>query len=155
MTENADRYEVLDDAHLLALCIWRESSNQGMLGRRAVGCVIRNRVTSHWLGDSTYHAVILHPYQFSSFNAPPRTHITDPNESRWPVDGEESWMDCLATANDIIGGIEDVTNGAKFYYSPPLKAPPSAWGAVAATAHIGALDFFKPAPADLSLTGEL
>ena len=151
----AQPYTDFDDAHLLALCIFRESSNQPMLGRRGVGCCARNRVNSRWLGDSTYHGVILHPYQFSSFNAPPRTHITDPNESRWPVDGDPAWVECLAEANYVLAGCDDVTNGSRFYFSPPVKVPPTAWGPVVPTASIAALSFWKPAPADLSIQGDV
>lgn len=148
-------YEALDDTHLLALCIWREARGEGMLGRRGVGCVVRNRVNAGWLRNDTYQGVILHPYQFSSFNAPPRTHISDANESLWPLDGDVNWMGCLAEANDVLAGCDDVTNGAMFYYSPPLSAPPKAWGPVVATASIGRLAFWKPAPADLSMTGDV
>ena len=126
-----------------------------MLGRRGVGCVCRNRVQANWLRNDTYQGVILHPYQFSSFNAPPRTHITDANELLWPIDGDAVWMDCLATANDVLGGIDDCTNSAMFYFSRPLTSPPPAWGAVIPTASIGHLSFWKPAPADLSLQGDL
>jgi len=148
-------YEELDEPHLLALLIWREAANQGMLGRRGVGCNARNRVNAHWLGDKTYHSVILHPYQYSSFNAPPRTHITDPNESKWWTDGEQSWVQCLAEANYVLSGCDDVTNGSRFYFSPPVKVPPTQWGAVVPTASIGNLSFWKPAPADLGNQGDL
>jgi spore germination cell wall hydrolase CwlJ-like protein len=143
----ATSYDQLDDTHLLALCIWREARGEGMLGRRGVGCVVRNRVRHGGFG-SGYSGVVLKHYQFSSFNA------TDPNSSKWPTDGTVDWMGCIAEANDVLGGGDDVTNGALFYFSPPLTAPPHAWGAVIATAHIGNLEFYKPAPADLSLQGD-
>jgi spore germination cell wall hydrolase CwlJ-like protein len=149
MMENADRYEVLDDAHLLALCIYREARGESFLGKRGVGCVVRNRVDAHTYFGHDYPSVILKPYQFSSFNA------NDPNTNVWPADGDPVWIECLAEANDVLAGCDDVSNGALFYFSPPLTAPPRAWGAVVATAHIGHLNFYKPAPADLSLEGDV
>ena len=144
----ATSYEALDDAHLLALCIWREARGEKFLGQRGIGCVVRNRVAAHGYGQG-YAGVILKHYQFSSFNE------SDINSKLWPIDGEASWMSCLAEANNVLAGVDDVTNGALFYFSPPLIAPPHAWGAVIATAHIGNLNFYKPAPADLSLTGDV
>src|SRR5215813_5580046 len=110
---NAVPYEDLDDAHLLALCIWREARGEGMFGRRGVGCTVRNRINAHSYFGHDYATVILKPYQFSSFN------VSDTNSTRWPIDGELSWMGCLAEANEVLGGCDDVTNGALFYYSPP------------------------------------
>ncbi|HWH59342.1 MAG TPA: cell wall hydrolase [Terriglobales bacterium] len=119
-----------------------------MLGRRGVGCVVRNRIAARSFFGHNYASVILKPWQFSSFNQ------SDPNSSKWPTDGTIDWMSCMAEANDVLGGCDDVTNGALYYFSPPLTAPPHAWGAVIATAHIGNLNFYKPAPANLSLEGD-
>ena len=145
----AQPYADLDDAHLLALAIWREARGEGMLGRRGVGCVVRNRIDARTYFGNDYESVILKPWQFSSFNS------NDPNASQWPIDGEQSWVQCLAEANDVLMGCDDVTNGALFYFSPPLTAPPHAWGPVIATAHIGNLNFYKPAPAELSAQGDV
>ena len=145
-------YENLSDEQLLALCIWREARGEMNLGKRAVGCVVRNRVAKQsWMGHD-WQSVILKPYQFSSFNAPPRAKITDPNEAKWPEDDEADWLDCLDAAREVIDPTSgDVTNGGLYYYSPPLTAPPTAWGAVVPTASIGHLSFWKPAaPVDLS-----
>lgn len=140
----AQPYEDLDDAHLLALCVFRESRGESFLGKRGVACVVRNRVNAHSYFGHDYPSVILKPWQFSSFNS------SDPNHTVWPTDGEESWMESLAEANNVLGGCADVTNGALFYYSPPLTSAPSAWGNVIATAHIGHLNFYRPAPVNLS-----
>jgi spore germination cell wall hydrolase CwlJ-like protein len=143
----AQPYGELDDAHLLALCIWREARGEGMFGRRGVGCVVRNRVNHGGYGVG-YPGAILKPWQFSSFNT------SDINAALWPIDGSLDWMGCLAEANDVLAGIDDVTNGALLYFSPPLTAPPHAWGNVIATAHIGNLNFYKPAPTELNLQGD-
>lgn len=146
---DATDYTNLDNAHLLALCIFREARGEKFLGKRGVACVVRNRVNARSYFGHDYPSVILKPWQFSSFNN------SDPNHTVWPADGEESWMDSLAEANEVLGGCDDVTNGALFYFSQPLTQPPPAWGAVIPTASIGHLSFWKPAPADLSLTGDL
>lgn len=140
----ATPYTDLDEPHLLALCIYREARGEGFLGKRAVGCVVRNRVNAQSYFGHSYDAVILRPYQFSSFNQ------NDPNSTIWPADGEASWVECVAEANDVLAGCDDVTNGALFYYSPPLTAPPRAWGPVIPTASIGHLSFWKPSPVSLS-----
>lgn len=144
----AQPYEDLDDAHLLALCIWREARGEGMLGRRGVGCVVRNRIAARTYFGHDYQSVILKPWQFSSFNR------NDPNANQWPTDGELSWMGCLAESNEVLGGCDDLTRGALFYFSPPLTAAPHAWGPVIPTASIGNLSFWKPAPAELNLQGD-
>lgn len=149
-------YEELTDEELVSLCIWREARGEMQMGKRAVGCVIRNRVSHPGWWGRDWRSVVLCPYQFSSFNAPPRTHITDPNESKWPEDDEADFLDSLDAAKQVMDpGTNDVTNGASLYFSRPLTMPPVSWGAVLPTASIGHLVFWKPAPADLSLTGEL
>jgi hypothetical protein len=148
-------YEELTDEELIQLCAWREARGTGALGMRAVCCVIRNRVNQRWLGDSTYHGVILHPYQFSSFNAPPRTHITDANESKWPSDTDVAGLLALEEAQDALSGEPDITNNAVFYFSKPITSPPREWGAVVPAASISSLVFWKPAPAELNLQGDV
>jgi N-acetylmuramoyl-L-alanine amidase len=147
---NPQPYEQLSDLQLAALCIWREARGEGLLGKRGVAHVIHNRAQQGF-GYSIAH-VILKPYQFSSFNA------NDPNADKWPADADHSWLDCQQTASEVLGGSdEDITNGATFYYSPPLTAPPHAWGPVDIVLKVGNLTFCKPArrPADLGLQGDL
>jgi hypothetical protein len=98
---------------LLALCGWREARNQGRLGMTAVCWSVRNRVSHpaiHWWGQS-WPGVILHPYQYSSFNH------DDPNALLLPSDpaSDSSWADALQAAENV--------------YTPPprvrLWAPPT------------------------------
>jgi N-acetylmuramoyl-L-alanine amidase len=139
-------YSLMSDMGLLALCAWREARGEGQAGMRAVCCVVRNRVNKPCWWGHDYHSVILHPYQFSSFNAPPRTKITDPNESKWPADDDPTWIIAQEEAQDALNGEPDTTRGATLYYSRPITFPPSEWGPVVATATIGHLSFWKPAP---------
>ena len=129
-----------------------------MLGRRGVGCVCRNRVPGQLASATTpIKASSSTRTRLSSFNAPPCTHITDANEMLWPIDGDQVEMDCLATANDVLGVIiDDLHEIARCStLADRLRPPPPAWGAVIPTASIGHLSFWKPAPADLSLQGDL
>jgi spore germination cell wall hydrolase CwlJ-like protein len=137
-------YDLMSDMGILALCCWREARGEGLLGKRAVACVVRNRINADSFFGHDWHSVILKPYAFSSFNA------NDPNSDKWPEDSDQSFEDCCDVAQMVIDGAEDVTNGALYYYSPPLTAPPHAWGNVIAAASIGHLSLWKPglAPID-------
>ena len=149
---NPQPYEQLSDLDLLGLCIWREARGESTMGKRAVGCVIRNRIKVNSYYGHDWHTVILKKWQFSSFNA------NDPNSSKWPEDDEADWLDCLDAAREVMDPTSnDVTNNALYYFSPPLTVPPTAWGPVVPVAAIGHLFFWKPAPrhVDLSLEGDV
>lgn len=140
---NPAPYEQLSDLDLCALCIWREARGEGVLGKRGVAHVIKNRAKEGF-GYSIPH-VILKPYQFSSFNA------SDLNSTKWPADDDHSWLDCQQTAQEVLEGQDfDITDGATFYFSPPLAVPPKAWGNVQITLKVGNLTFCKSVqPVDL------
>lgn len=141
---NAIPYDSLDDVTLCALCVWREARGEGMLGKRGVAHVITNRVQHGGYGLG-FHGVILKPYQFSSFNA------SDPNSSKFPLDGEADWLDCMDAAKAVTQTAEeDFTKGSLFYFSPPLTAPPPAWGPVEPMLTVGRLTFCKPVQPDSS-----
>lgn len=132
-------YGQLSVSDLLALCVWRESSDQYPLARAGVCWTIRNRVEHPtWWGHS-YQTVILKPFQFSSFNA------SDINNTRWPKDDDESWPQVLETCAGVMSGaIPDPTQGATLYFSPPLTQPPHAWGQVDILVKLDELTFCKP-----------
>jgi len=137
-------YSELSDLDLCALCIWREARGEGVLGKRGVGHVIKNR-SLQGFGYTIPH-VILKPYQFSSFNA------NDPNSEKWPADTDHSWLDCQQTAQEVLEGNDfDITDGATFYFSPPLTEPPHAWGPVDVVLKVGNLTFCKAHPPELDL----
>ncbi len=125
-----------DERLLTALCVWRESRGESQLGKLGVVWTLRNRCSlapaqgfKHTLTDN-----ILKPWAFSSFNA------NDPNADKYPDASDASWQHCLAAVDSTE---PDPTDGAVFYYSPPIPAPPPAWGHVAPTASIGNLHFCK------------
>ena len=76
---------------------------------------------------------ILKPWAFSSFNS------DDPNSTKYPTPNEPSWLDCLHATRE--NGDYDPTDGAVFYFSLPLTAPPKAWGPVKISTVIGGLTF--------------
>jgi hypothetical protein len=137
-------YKDLSDLTLLELCVWREARGEGFDGKRGVAHVVRNRVYGgvHWWGRD-WHSVILHPWQFSSFNA------SDPNSNQWPGDADPSWAECCAASIPIYNGTdEDLTLGATFYFDVSIDWPAS-WGPQANyenTLNLGRLRFWKLLP---------
>jgi len=124
--KGSDKKSVLwgePDDMLLALCIYGEARGEPLLGKLAVGLVVRNRVQNR---QSTYREIILEPYQFSCFNKDDPNYqkimrIADtPDDQRHAI---PFFHDCLLVANAVIDGIEDFTNGAEFFYAHYIPAP--------------------------------
>ena|SRR5438034_2255785 len=134
------RYDELSDEVLCALCVYREARGEGELGKRGVAHVILNRMKANKFFGHDVRSVILKPYQFSSFNA------SDPNVDVWPhKENDAAWTECVDTAGKVLLGQDpDLTNGALYYFSPPLTEPPHAWGPVELTLETGNLKFYKP-----------
>lgn len=122
---------------LTALAIWREARNQPLAAQQGVWWVIHNRtlLPAWWNGNHANDpvAVILMPYQFSSFNS------GDPNATKLPSSTDavfESILGWVTTPNT------DPTNGANSYYSTDIAAP--SWAAEAEfTVQLGELKFYK------------
>lgn len=136
-------YKDLSDLALLELAVWREARGEPHDGKRAVAHIIRNRVygSVKWWGVD-WHSVILHPWQFSSFNE------SDPNVALWPSDTDPAFVDaCMSAAPIFLGAdTDDLTNGATFYHDVSIGWP-HAWGNPAnyeQTLAVGRLLFFKP-----------
>lgn len=124
------------DAELLKLCCYREARNQPHSAKLGVVWTVRNRCA--WAPREGFkkeaRGNILKPFAFSSFNP------KDPNSTAFPGLHDAAWDDCAAAVNSPEA---DPTDGAIFYYSLPLTAPPHAWGAVKHTADIGGLHFYR------------
>ena len=137
-------YSELSDLDILTLAVWREARGEQTLGQRAVAHVIRNRTfTPKWWNGHTagsYHAVILFPYQFSSFNP------GDPNADLWPTN-DLSFTSCREAALWVPCGMDpDNTDGAVMYHDTSIGWPTS-WGNEADfvnTVNTGHLRFYKP-----------
>jgi spore germination cell wall hydrolase CwlJ-like protein len=138
-------YTQLTDLELLSLCVWREARGEQSQGQRGVAHVCRNRtLTPAWYNGhraGNYHAVILQPYQFSSFSP------GDPNEKKWPADDDPAWIRCQESALWVPCGVDpDNTFGATAYYDTSITFP-AAWGDEANwvnTLNSGRLRFWKP-----------
>jgi spore germination cell wall hydrolase CwlJ-like protein len=57
----------MDDATLLALCVWDEAAGEMHEGKVAVAKVVYNRMALHYQSDGTVQGTVLAPNQFSGF----------------------------------------------------------------------------------------
>ncbi len=125
------------DQWMLALCLWREARGQSIEAKRAIACVICNRVSDKRWPD-TLPGVILQPWQFSSFNA------GDPNAVKFPSPAHpvewKAFEECVRVACEPAA---DVVGGADHYHSLPEKLWPSWHDPKKVTAHIGPFWFLK------------
>jgi hypothetical protein len=102
---------------LLALCVWREADSLTVEAQTGVMWTIFNRAAKPmwWNGNKQFDipAVILFPKQYSSFNA------NDPNNSRWPKDGNElTIFEEILRLTQLPG--PDPTGDATHYYMGDL-----------------------------------
>src|SRR5277367_6025012 len=115
---NPQPYAQLSDLELCSLCVWREARGEGLLGKRGVAHVIKNRADAPGWWGTSISQVILHPFQFSSFLE------SDPNSGKWPEDNDPSYSDSLTVSEDVlVNGDEDITNGATSYFSTDIPTP--------------------------------
>ena len=123
---------------LLMLCIYREARGESPDAQLGVAWTIKNRLALQgWMGK-TYPAVILKPYQFSSFNA------GDPNATKFPITPTDlAFQPCLMAAKAAYDGLGvDPTSGATHYFDDSIAAPSWTTGATK-TIKIGHLTFYK------------
>lgn len=145
---NPHPYAELSDLEICSLCVWREARGEGLLGKRGVAHVILNRANDpSWWGHSVSQ-VVLHPYQFSSFNP------GDPNADKWPENNDPSYSDSLTVSEDVlVNGDPDITQGATSYYD--ISIPTPIWaGSMDLTLSCGRLRFYrlKSAPEEQTST---
>ena len=132
-----EMYEVV----LLGLCVWRESRNQPMIAQQGVAWTIKNRADHPgWWGHSIV-SVVLHPWQYSSFNA------ADPNATKLPTEDDPAWAQCLGVAQDVWQGITaDPTSGCENYFDASLDSHPPTWatdGSYSKIIDLGELRFWR------------
>lgn len=144
--EREELLKALSSVELLTLCIWGEARGEPVLGKIAVGCVVRNRVMDKKLRWSkSVREVILQPKQFSCFNeGDPNldkivkmaemgsNRLSDPNvkESMWAAHGI------------MYDWLQDVTKGANHYFAVSID-PPDWADPKQETVVIGHHKFFK------------
>ncbi|HEV2133783.1 MAG TPA: cell wall hydrolase [Terracidiphilus sp.] len=101
----------VEDQTVLALCMWRENRGHGVEGMQSVANVIVNRA-ARW--KSTVYWECVRPLQFSSMTAK-----NDPELSLWPRETDAEWAQALELAAQAAAGtLEDITDGALYYYAP-------------------------------------
>jgi Cell Wall Hydrolase len=130
--------------YLIALCVYREARGESIEAKLGVAWVIRNRVKlPRWWGHD-WISVILHHFQFSSFNA-----TNNVQAETFPGPSDPSWADCWNAANVVYAetpSFADPTNGATYYYDKSLDNDPPAFtknGTIEQSAVIGALRFWR------------
>ncbi len=105
---------------ILARTLWGEARGEGMMGMKAVACVVLNRVLvaedrggKYWWGHDI-QSVCLKPWQFSCWNS------NDPNKRKvMLVDTNNTiFREALAIAREAVcGHIKDITSGATHYHT--------------------------------------
>lgn len=123
---------------LLMLCVWREARGENPQAQLGVAWTIKNRLALQgWMGK-TYPAVILKPFQFSSFNP------GDPNATKFPITPSDlAFQPCLMAAKAAYDGVgTDPTGGATHYFDSSIAPPDWTQGATQ-TAKIDHLTFYK------------
>lgn len=110
------------DLDNMALCIWRESRGEGLLGMAAVAHVIVNRANA-WEKNCTspLHNAIYQRNQFSSMSI---STDAEYNLEPKPEDPQYAYAVSLCVPA-IEGKVPDPTNGALYYAN--LKEVTSGW----------------------------
>jgi N-acetylmuramoyl-L-alanine amidase len=109
------------DLTFLALTIWREARGESPDARTGVGFTVQNRVNNPGWWGKTISEVVTKKWQYSSMTDP-----HDPQLVNWPQPTDQSWIDCLNTADQILNqGATDTTQGADSYFD--ISIPPPHW----------------------------
>lgn len=133
MTDQAAALLADYDRIMGALCLWREARGEPIEGRRAIWCVLLNRLKNGGWGN-TLLKVVTARWQFSAFNQ------GDPNSTIFPSVEDPRWWECLeiVTEENPI----DITSGACFYFNPEICRPQ--WASrMIMTATIGHHQFYR------------
>jgi len=111
------------DRVFLALMIWREARGESTEGKAAVAHVALTRsLRPGWWGRNMM-GVLFKKWQFSS--------LTDPNDKQlttWPEADDQSWIDSLQVACDVLDGkLPNPVPWADHYFDDSIDPP--AWAA--------------------------
>jgi len=117
----------LSSIDILALTIYGESRNQGILGQIAVGCVIRNRVKKN-PSYLTFKKVCLKKSQFSCWNLNDPNRIILENLANKIYNKEEIqdkiYTQCEFIAKGIYNDyIIDITKSSDHYFADYIEPP--------------------------------
>lgn len=127
--------------YMAAFTAWREASNQGRDGLRAIIHVIDNRAKdprNRW--PKSWAAIVWQFLQFSSITAPGDPEV---RADRVPIFPDSIFADSYDIAGVIqSGGDFDLTNGATHYFNPSVVLP--TWArTMTKVASIGQHDFYR------------
>ena len=107
----------MTDVNTLACTVFGEARGESHDGKVAIANVVMNRVANsvgrHQFGDGTVSSACLAPWQFSCWNK------NDPNRSviQSADTSDPVFAECLDIATAACAGtLDDITNGATFYY---------------------------------------
>jgi len=104
---------------ILGLVVWREARGESDAGRAGVAFSVLNRVARPTWWGQTVLSVCARKWQYSSMTDP-----HDPQLTRWPLDLDASWWECLEIAAAAIEGrIENPVPGADSYHDTSIGAP--------------------------------
>jgi N-acetylmuramoyl-L-alanine amidase len=127
----------LDDEDLLLALIMGEAEGESIVGKLAVGCVVRNRLDDpRW--PNTWAGVMLQKYQFSCF----LESYFRPGILRhdWQ---NIAWREAKLAAHGIMHGYcRDITHGANHYHARWMKRLPKWAKSVSPVAEIGNHRFY-------------
>lgn len=149
----------MDDATLLALCVWSEAAGESVAGKRAVARVVLNRMAAHYMSDGTVAGTVLYPNQFSGFYF----DMINGRYTRvcWSRDDAEHraesmllraqhqaiWDICLDVADEALGGTmpdQPELSGAVLYLNPAIIPKLPAWASPAKQlCAVGAHTFYR------------
>jgi len=139
------KIEDLDDIQLLTGLLRGEAEGENFIGKCAVACVARNRVSDRRWPD-TYKEVILQPMQFSCFNSLPRQgEILDDLFQKFFTSHEDGWWrECrFAAWGAIFNWYRDFTGGANLYWNPDICTPDWDWDNVQILGKFGKHQFAR------------
>lgn len=109
------------DQMSIALCAWKENRGGGPTGMQSVINVVMNRCRQS--GASPY-AEVYRPLQFSSMSYP-----HDPQLLIQAKEDDPQWEVAQSLAvKAALGTLEDITQGATFYYALSIPVRPK-WAA--------------------------
>ncbi|MFV0626348.1 MAG: cell wall hydrolase [Alphaproteobacteria bacterium] len=113
----------MNNNEVLARTIYGEARGEDLEGKKAIACVILNRVRLAkqnkkyvWWG-STIKEVCIKPWQFSCWNE------NDPNSKKIKAikESDPTFRDCLIVAENAVNGLlQDTTNGATHYHTKKI-----------------------------------
>lgn len=135
---------MINDATLLALCVYDEARGEDADGKAAVARVVLNRMKHHYSSDGTVAGTVLAPNQFSGFwfdmvkghytrvcHTLPEAWDRAENKLDDALKHPAAWAACMAAASAVQAGTyhspayDMLTDAAVLYLNPSISK--AAW----------------------------